>query len=71
MCSPGWARSWLCPQEPPSELLCNMRLVVDGVNFEVADQGSGHVVLLLHGFPDSAKLWKHQARACLCRSLSP
>ncbi len=48
-----------------------MRLVVDGVNFEVADQGSGHVVLLLHGFPDSAKLWKHQARACLCRSLSP
>ncbi|KAL0022164.1 hypothetical protein WJX77_001810 [Trebouxia sp. C0004] len=37
-----------------------MRLVVDGVKFEVTDQGSGHVVLLLHGFPDSAKLWKHQ-----------
>ncbi|DBA71621.1 TPA: hypothetical protein ACH3X2_001082 [Trebouxia sp. C0005] len=37
-----------------------MRLVVDGVHFEVTDKGSGHVVLLLHGFPDSAKLWKHQ-----------
>ena len=43
-----------------------MRLLVDGVNFEVTDQGSGHVVLLLHGFPDSAKLWKHQARAYFC-----
>ena len=48
-----------------------MRLVVDGVHFEVTDKGSGHVVLLLHGFPDSAKLWKHQARKYLCHSLSP
>jgi len=47
-----------------------MRLVVDDVNFEVTDQGSGHVVLLLHGFPDSAKLWKHQAREDLCQCLS-
>jgi len=43
-----------------------MRLVVDGVKFEVADQGSGHVVLLLHGFPDSAKLWGVPASVGLC-----
>lgn len=42
-----------------------MRFLVDDVNFEVTDHGSGLVVLLLHGFPDSAKLWKHQARAYL------
>ena len=48
-----------------------MRLIVDGVNFEVADQGSGQFVFLLHGFPDSAKLWKRQARADLCQYFSP
>lgn len=39
-----------------------VRLVVDGQQFVVSDEGprSGLVVLLLHGFPDSARLWKQQ-----------
>lgn len=37
-----------------------MQLTVDGVQFRVTDVGSGLVILLLHGFPDSAKLWKDQ-----------
>lgn len=37
-----------------------MRVDVDGVGLEVADQGSGPAVLLLHGFPDTHDLWRHQ-----------
>jgi pimeloyl-ACP methyl ester carboxylesterase len=32
----------------------------DGVEFAVLDQGERDAVLLLHGFPDSAQLWRHQ-----------
>jgi len=31
--------------------------------FEVQDEGDGPAVVLLHGFPDSHTLWRHQARA--------
>lgn len=37
-----------------------MRVTVEGVQLQVTDLGSGQVVLLLHGFPDSARLWKDQ-----------
>lgn len=37
-----------------------MYLTVDNVKFRVTDVGSGQVILLLHGFPDSAKLWRDQ-----------
>ena len=37
-----------------------MHLTVDHVQFRITDTGSGQVILLLHGFPDSAKLWKDQ-----------
>ena len=40
-----------------------MRLEVDGVGLEVLDEGSGPVVLLLHGWPDSSRLWRHQVPA--------
>lgn len=49
-----------------------MQLSVDGVQFRLTDVGSGQVILLLHGFPDSAKLWKDQVcfaghdMMCLC-----
>jgi len=33
---------------------------VNGVSFYVEDHGSGVPVLLLHGFPDSAALWRNQ-----------
>ena len=39
-----------------------MLVTVNDVPFEVIDEGRGFVILLLHGFPDSAKLWKYQVR---------
>jgi pimeloyl-ACP methyl ester carboxylesterase len=36
------------------------RITGDGVELAVLDEGEGPAVLLLHGFPDSARLWRHQ-----------
>jgi pimeloyl-ACP methyl ester carboxylesterase len=36
------------------------RISGDGVELNVVEQGAGPAVLLLHGFPDSARLWRHQ-----------
>ena len=33
---------------------------LSGINLNVVVEGSGPTVLLLHGFPDSAYLWRHQ-----------
>jgi pimeloyl-ACP methyl ester carboxylesterase len=35
-----------------------LRVRVNGVTLRVLDEGSGPPVLLLHGFPDSAQLWR-------------
>ena len=35
----------------------------NGVQLAVLDEGEGMPVLLLHGFPDSSHLWRHQAAA--------
>jgi pimeloyl-ACP methyl ester carboxylesterase len=35
----------------------------DGVTLTVQDEGEGAPVLLIHGFPDSHRLWRHQAPA--------
>ena len=40
-----------------------MRIDVNGMELEVADEGSGPAVLLLHGFPDTHELWRHQVPA--------
>ncbi len=40
-----------------------MRIGVNGIELEVEDQGSGPAVLLLHGWPDSHRLWRHQVEA--------
>src|SRR5262252_622595 len=41
------------------------RIAVNGIHVHVVDQGprTGPPVLLLHGFPDSSYLWRHQIRA--------
>ena len=39
------------------------RVAGDGVELAVLDEGSGPAVLLLHGFPDSSFLWRHQVPA--------
>lgn len=35
-------------------------LKLGDLNFSVTEEGSGDPVLMLHGFPDSARLWRHQ-----------
>jgi len=39
------------------------RVVADGVELAVLDEGEGPAVLLLHGFPDSSALWRRQVPA--------
>jgi pimeloyl-ACP methyl ester carboxylesterase len=39
------------------------RIAGDGVTLAVLDEGAGQPVLLIHGFPDSHRLWRHQMRA--------
>jgi pimeloyl-ACP methyl ester carboxylesterase len=39
------------------------RVAGDGVTLAVQDEGEGRPVLLLHGFPDSSYLWRHQVPA--------
>jgi pimeloyl-ACP methyl ester carboxylesterase len=36
------------------------RVAGEGVTLAVADEGAGPAVLLLHGFPDSSYVWRHQ-----------
>ena len=36
------------------------RIEGDGVTLAVRDEGEGPAVLLLHGFPDSSQVWRHQ-----------
>jgi len=36
------------------------RIAADGVTLAVQDEGEGPAVLLLHGFPDSSKVWRNQ-----------
>jgi pimeloyl-ACP methyl ester carboxylesterase len=37
-----------------------VRVDVDGVGIEYQVSGDGQPVILLHGFPDSGRLWRHQ-----------
>jgi pimeloyl-ACP methyl ester carboxylesterase len=41
------------------------RIDGDGVTLSVLDEGAGPPVLLLHGFPDSSYVWRHQVPALL------
>src|SRR5438309_2356181 len=43
--------------------LARMRSVVNGVEIEFDVTGGGTPVVLLHGFPDSGRLWRHQVPA--------
>ena len=39
------------------------RVEVGGVGIEYEVAGAGRPVLLLHGFPDSGRLWRYQVPA--------
>lgn len=38
-------------------------MVANGVRYAYLEEGSGPLVLLLHGYPDNAHSWEHQLRA--------
>jgi pimeloyl-ACP methyl ester carboxylesterase len=52
-------RSETSPAVPVSE----RRIVAGGATYHVVEAGSGPPVLLLHGFPDNWRLWRHQLDA--------
>ena len=39
------------------------RIEANGLGFEVSDEGAGTPVVLLHGFPDTSVMWRHQVAA--------
>src|SRR5712691_10585441 len=39
------------------------RIAANGLGFEVMDAGAGFPVVLLHGFPDTSSVWRHQVAA--------
>ena len=50
------------------------RIAAHGVTLAVQDEGTGPAVLLLHCFPDSARLWRHQVPALVdagLRAIAP
>jgi pimeloyl-ACP methyl ester carboxylesterase len=42
-----------------------MRIERDGITLDVRDSGTGPPVLLLHGWPDTKDVWRHQVPALL------
>jgi pimeloyl-ACP methyl ester carboxylesterase len=50
------------------------RIAGDGVELAVLEEGEGTPVLLLHGFPDSSRLWRNQVPALVeagLRAIAP
>jgi pimeloyl-ACP methyl ester carboxylesterase len=41
------------------------RIEVGGLSMYVVDEGEGEAVVLLHGFPDTSDMWRHQVPALL------
>ena len=51
-----------------------MRIELDDVTLNLQDTGAGSPVMLLHGWPDCASLWRHQVPALVAagyRVLTP
>jgi pimeloyl-ACP methyl ester carboxylesterase len=65
----SWTQSWSVDASHGSPGLSlpkvpgTVRVRANGLNFAVVDAGSGPGVLLLHGFPDSSYVWRHQVEA--------
>jgi pimeloyl-ACP methyl ester carboxylesterase len=45
------------------------RVTGDGITLAVLDEGEGPAVLLLHGFPDSSHVWRHQVPALVAAGM--
>lgn len=46
--------------ESATTAIKHRELVVNGIRMHIAEQGTGPLVLLLHGFPESWYSWRHQ-----------
>lgn len=49
-------------------------MTVNGIEYALIDRGQGPAVLLLHGFPDTSSLWRHQIPALVAagfRAIAP
>ncbi|MGI8405781.1 MAG: alpha/beta fold hydrolase [Thermomicrobiales bacterium] len=44
----------------PAHQFTMRQVQANGVRFALIDEGDGPAVLMLHGFPDTAELWRHQ-----------
>jgi pimeloyl-ACP methyl ester carboxylesterase len=49
--------------EPGAKSMRSRTIETQGIDLEVWEQGEGPLVLLLHGFPESAHSWRHQMAA--------
>jgi pimeloyl-ACP methyl ester carboxylesterase len=45
------------------------RVAADGVTLAVLDEGAGSPVVLLHGFPDSSRVWRRQVPALVAAGM--
>src|ERR1051326_4462648 len=46
-------------------------IATNGIRMRIAEEGSGPLVLLLHGFPESWYSWRHQLRALAAPGFHP
>jgi pimeloyl-ACP methyl ester carboxylesterase len=51
------------PSKRDSHSGLSRRIHANGLSFHVVEQGRGEPVLLLHGFPDTSRLWRNQLPA--------
>jgi hypothetical protein len=52
--------SWVDPANPN---VTHRMVETNGIRLRVAEQGSGPLVILCHGFPECWYSWRHQLRA--------
>jgi pimeloyl-ACP methyl ester carboxylesterase len=56
----SWPNTWVDPANPK---VTHRMIETNGIRLHVAEQGSGPLVILCHGFPECWYSWRHQLRA--------
>ena len=59
----GSLEAGTAPQEGPLTEIAHRTVEANGIAIHLAEAGSGPVVLLCHGFPESWYSWRHQLKA--------
>ncbi len=55
----------MVPDDNDTSAFVSTKVELDEMTLNVIDAGEGSPVLLLHGFPDRATMWRHQIHALL------